>query len=219
MSYKATITTNTHQDGKIEQTVAYPDPLTEAVDRYTQTIIDTQDEQAREALITLGWTPPEDGKSKSDEPEPSALKPKPGDILSEPQALRWAADNLDAGRKPGEGLEWWDAHCEFWGSSDYLLATDVLNHAIYDSLRVAAPKQRTVTIDGAEYPVPEPMKQKPGIGHQYWFVEHGEIVGHIWGGGDNIDHERWRQVRRHYATREEAKQERDIHRAIYGRRE
>ena len=164
---------------------------------------------------------PEDSAS----PAPAATdKPQPGDLLTEAQALRWMADNLDAGRDRCAGLELWNRAKGEWAGG--LSAPDVPPKTRVGRIRVALPKQRTVNIDGTEYPVPEPMKQKPGVGQQYWFVENDEIAVHFWG-GDDIDQGRWLRTASQadqrrlaegnaYATREAADQALAIDRAIYG---
>ena len=140
-------------------------------------------------------------------------QPRPGDTLSEAQAMRWMSDNLDAGRGPGEGLEWW--HPSGRWSDRPMSIVDVAVFARNNRLRVA-PKQRTVNIDGAEYPVPEPMAEVPEIGRRYWFCKQGRILEQVWR-GNGYDKEAWRLLAEGsaYTSLEEAEQALAIQRAIY----
>ena len=91
----------------------------------------------------------------------------------------------------------------------------MVNHAAHGNIRVAAPKQRTVNIDGAEYPVPEPMREEPELEQRYWYVAQDNEVDCITWRGAMIHHETWGDYRM-YTTREEAEQARAIELALYG---
>ena len=144
---------------------------------------------------------------------PDEANPKPGDILNEAQSLRWMACNMDAGREPGDGLEWWSAISDRWVAR-CPSPVDALYFARNNRLRAALPKRRTVSIDGVGYPVPEPMTQVPELGQSYWFLGRGMMHGFLWSGDDtDLENRRENHI---YATREQAEQALAIHHAIYG---
>lgn len=140
-------------------------------------------------------------------------RPRPGDVLSELQALRWVVDNLTAGRPASDGMEWRNARC-CWDSRHLKNVGELTFLAANSRLRAALPKQRTVTIDGKEYPVPEPMREKPEMGQRYWFVRQGRALYRAWRGDD--DDEEYRRHHHIYATFDEAQQAWAIHNATYG---
>ena len=55
---KHEVKTNTFDDGKIIQETFMENPLTQAMETISRRMIDTQEQQIHDALVTLGWTPP-----------------------------------------------------------------------------------------------------------------------------------------------------------------
>jgi hypothetical protein len=61
MDNKYKIDCMAHKDGKIEQIIKYE--TWEMVHIISRSIIDTKEKETRQALIALGWTPPQKDKN------------------------------------------------------------------------------------------------------------------------------------------------------------
>ena len=57
---KYEVKADTFEDGTIELTECHSSDWKGIADSYCKSVIDTKDQAIREALISLGWTPPEE---------------------------------------------------------------------------------------------------------------------------------------------------------------
>lgn len=115
------------------------------------------------------------------------------EILTTAQVLRHVADNLDAGRNSGHGLQ---IHAD--GKWEDIKSPVVVMHA--DEHRL---KPRTRMLNGFE--VPAPLDVMPEIGEEYWSVRMSGFNGAICFqcSGDRIDR-RLFDRKMMFATKEDA---------------
>ena len=151
---------------------------------------------------------------QSEQQEP---QPQPGDILTLAQALRIVADNLDAGRDGGYGLEISTEESDWITAQGHRVGL-IVAKARVRHLRLAPPRPRTVTIDGEVFEVPEPLREQPKHGDEYWCTSRimDEIRATVYSWHENnqdISRLRDQQI---YATQADAEKRAAIERKIFG---
>ena len=149
--------------------------------------------------------------------EQQAPQPKPGDALTLAQALRIVADNLDSGLTYGHGLEFIFKEDKWVHAAGHCLDL-IVNKAKAGDLRLPPPRPRTVTIDGEVFEVPEPLRERPKHGDNYWYTEvKGEdIAAARWPWTGSLEDACKLRNGRAYATQADAEKRAAIERKIFG---
>lgn len=132
-----------------------------------------------------------------------------GETMTAVEAFEHMRRNVEEGRIPGDGIEV-ESVLGNWVPVDYPNTADLLDKAAENSVRHTP---RTITVAGVE--VPEPMREVPEHGAEYWFVNNGGCVHNdIWR-GVGIDYGRLRQGNV-FATREGAEARAEAERRLFG---